>query len=116
MEAESRIEKRRSQRVALRVPVTVLGVRAEGNASIYEKAQTLEVNAHGAFLPIKSAVAVGQMLTIRHDKTEEELFCKVARVEHNHSWMHVGLEFLHPSPRFWRISFPPIDWGCPPAI
>jgi len=24
----------------------------------------------------------------------------------------VGIEFLEPSPRFWRIAFPPEDWSA----
>jgi hypothetical protein len=107
------IESRRSQRVALRVAVTMLGASLR-YPSVYEKTQTLEVNAHGAFLRMKSTVVVGQMLTMRHDRTDRELCCKVARVDRSDSAnTRVGIEFLNPSPKFWQLSSPPSDWNCP---
>jgi PilZ domain len=107
------IDSRRSQRVALRVAVTVLGAGTR-YPPIYEKTKTFEVNAHGALLSMKSSVAVGQLLTMRHDRTDRELLCKVARVDRSDSAnTRVGIEFLNPSPKFWRLSSPPIDWNCP---
>ena len=103
-------ERRRSQRIYLSVGVTIQGTGASGEA-INEEARTLVVSAHGALLPLESPVALGQMLTVHHNKTEEELFCRVARIKRsNEEKPEVGIEFLQPSPRFWRVAFPPADW------
>jgi hypothetical protein len=110
MEEKTCTEQRRSQRVVLSVGVIVQGTCLSG-AQIREEARTLVVNAHGAFLPLQSPVAVGQVLSVRHNKTNEERFCKVARiVKYEVGETAVGIEFLYPSPRFWRIALPPRDW------
>ena len=103
-------ERRRSQRIYLSVGVTIQGTGASGEP-INEEARTLVVSAHGALLPLESSVALGQVLTVHHNKTEEELFCKVARIKRgNAEKPEIGIEFLQPSPRFWRVAFPPADW------
>jgi hypothetical protein len=103
-------DQRRSQRIVLRVGITILGTSLSGQV-IHEKAHTLVVNAHGAYLPLESIVEVGQVLTVRHNKTEEELFCRVARIDRNSDGkINVAIEFLQPASRFWRVTFPPADW------
>ena len=103
-------ERRRSQRIYLNVGVTIQGTGASGEP-INEEARTLVVSAHGALLPLESPVALGQVLTVHHNKTEEELFCRVARIDRsNAERAAIGIEFLQPSPHFWRVVFPPADW------
>jgi hypothetical protein len=103
-------DQRRSQRIFLSVGITVHGTGASGQP-ISEEARTLVVNAHGALLPLESPVVLGQVLTVRHNKTEEELFCRVARIDRSDAGRtEIGIEFLQPSPRFWRVTFPPEDW------
>jgi len=39
---------------------------------------------------------------------------EVVEIGESHSGKsEVGIEFLEPSPRFWRIAFPPEDWSAP---
>jgi hypothetical protein len=101
---------RRSQRVCLRLPVTVLRKGPGANVAS-EETYTLMVNAHGALLQLALTVEVGQLLSIKNTKTMEERVC---RVVHSGSELtnkrEVGVEFEVPSPRFWRIAFPPADW------
>ena len=102
--------RRRSQRIFLSVGITVHGTTANGQI-INEATRTLVVNAHGALLHLDSPVKLDQVLTVRHNKTKEELFCRVARIARKEAGRtEVGIEFLHPSPRFWRVTFPPADW------
>ena len=102
--------RRRSQRIFLSVGVTVQGTGASGQP-INEATRTIVVNAHGALLHLDSPVKLDQVLTVRHNKTKEELYCRVARIARNEEGStEVGIEFLHPSPRFWRVTFPPADW------
>ncbi len=102
---------RRSQRILLAVHVVVGGYLATG-APFAEESITQVVNAHGALLLMKQMVTVGDRLRLRNVKTGEEVGCKVVdigeRVDHK---CGVGIEFDQPSPRFWRVSFPPDDWS-----
>ncbi|MGB2643485.1 MAG: PilZ domain-containing protein [Candidatus Acidiferrum sp.] len=102
---------RRSQRVCLSVPIVVLK-GASGASQASEETRTLIVSAHGALLVMRLAVQAGDLITIKHNKTQEELVCRVVNVGPDQSGKReIGVEFEHPSPRFWRIAFPPADWS-----
>jgi PilZ domain len=102
---------RRSQRVCLSVPVLVLK-GGPGKGQSPEETRTLIVSAHGALIVLHLPVQTGDLLTIKHTKTEEELVCRVVHLGPDQSGKReVGVEFEHPSPRFWRIAFPPADWS-----
>jgi hypothetical protein len=76
-----------------------------------EKTSTLIVNAHGGLILLKEAVAIGQILTIKSVKTDEELSCTVVDINPGANQVpEVGVEFLQANPRFWHVSFPPADW------
>jgi hypothetical protein len=102
---------RRSQRVFLGMDVIVAGERLAGT-KFAEQTTTVVVNAHGALVLLKELVREQQLLRIRNDKTGEEQPCKVVDVgECREGKFEVGIEFIEPAPRFWRISFPPEDWN-----
>jgi hypothetical protein len=102
---------RRSQRLLLTVPVRVSGKRANGTA-FAEYTNTLIVNAHGALIHLKEPVKEGQTVAVKNVTTGEELACTVVDVNPGANEVpEVGLEFATPSPRFWRVSFPPADWS-----
>ncbi|MGB2624927.1 MAG: PilZ domain-containing protein [Candidatus Acidiferrum sp.] len=102
---------RRSQRVCLSVPVLVLK-GGPGKNQTTEETCTLTVSPHGALIVLHLPVQPGDLLTIKHTKTEEELVCRVVHLGPDQSGKReVGVEFEHPSPRFWRIAFPPADWS-----
>jgi len=101
---------RRSQRVCLRLPIVVLR-EGPGTNVASEETKTLIVNAHGALIQLALTVEIGQHLGIENSLTMEELLCRVIHLEPEHSGKReVGAEFEVPSPRFWRIAFPPADW------
>lgn len=102
---------RRSQRVCLSIPVLVTK-NAPDSPAASEETHTLIVSAHGALLVLSMTVKFGDGLKIRHKKTEEELACRVVNFGPEQSGKReVGVEFEKPSPRFWRIAFPPADWS-----
>jgi hypothetical protein len=119
---------RRSQRILLSVPVVVSGKHANG-VPFSEDTTTMVVNAHGALILLREPVIVGELLTVTHVVTGEELDCTVKDIEPGqHKMAEIGIEFAHPNPRFWRVSFPPVGWtphspeakrfakqGAPPA-
>ncbi|HWZ98499.1 MAG TPA: hypothetical protein VN025_12130 [Candidatus Dormibacteraeota bacterium] len=101
---------RRSQRLLLTVHVVVSGKQASG-ASFAEETVTQVVNAHGALVLLKQMVSVGDRLRLRNVKTGDEISCSVVDIgELQERKSGIGIEFDQPSPRFWRISFPPDDW------
>lgn len=102
-------ERRRSQRVNIAMPVLVRGKRA--GQPFEEQALTISVNAHGCMVRLATAVTRGQEVAIVNVKTVEELPCKVTFLGQKEGGKtEVGLEFVEPSPVFWRIAFPPEDW------
>ena len=101
---------RRSQRVILKVTVVVLAHGAD-NKLVSEVTRTVTVNAHGARVVLRLKVSIGQLLTLRHSGTGEEVSCRVVYLSpHQAEKREVGVDFINPSPGFWRISFPPPDW------
>jgi hypothetical protein len=76
-----------------------------------ESTSTLVVNAHGGLLVLKEMVVEGQVLTLKHNRTTEEISCTVMNMgPTTNGVMEVGVEFSKPNPKFWRVSFPPDDW------
>ena len=102
--------RRRSQRVLLRLPILIIA-RGADNQHVSENAFTTNVSAHGALLTLSMRVALNQKILIRHTETLEEQFVRVVHVTPaSEGKTEVGVEFLRPAPKFWRISFPPDDW------
>ena len=106
--------RRRSQRVIVTLAVTIRTDGAPKEASFEEETQTLLVNVHGALILLRGKVVKGQKLRLTNRRTKEEQLCRVATVSPaSGGKAQVGIEFLKPSPDFWRISFPPEDWVVP---
>jgi hypothetical protein len=102
---------RRSQRILLAVPVCLMGKDSAGIGFSVET-QTMIVNAHGALIVLAIPVVVGQSLTIRNLRTQEELACTVVYVNARPmQGPEVGINFASSCPRFWRVAFPPADWS-----
>src|SRR6266404_6116287 len=101
---------RRSQRVIVKVSVMVLEEGAE-NKPVSEETRTVTVKARGAMVLLGLKVSIGQLLTLRNSRTGEEVACRVVYMSpHESEKRQVGVDFMEPCPRFWRISFPPPDW------
>lgn len=102
---------RRSQRVLLSVAVVITGARANG-APFSERTSTLVVNAHGALIQLRERVLMGQKIRLKNVSTNEEISCTVVDLSPGNTAVpQVGVAFSEPSPRFWRVSFPPSDWS-----
>lgn len=103
--------RRRSQRVVMKIPVRVL-MRA-GNASLIEEETfTLSLSAHGALISTAAPMYRGQRLTLLNLQTNDSLECVVAHIDKfPDEPVKVGVEFLLPNPHFWHVAFPPKDWS-----
>jgi len=101
---------RRSQRVCLRLPITVLR-EGPGTNVASEETHTLIVSAHGALIQLALTVEVGQRLIIKNTQTMEELVCRAVTLgAEEPGKREIGVEFEVANPRFWRVAFPPSDW------
>jgi len=103
-------DRRRSQRVLLRIPVAVIA-RGLDKKINREQTHTLVVNAHGALISLELRVCAGQVIILQNPETGEEQSCRVIRIDPApEGKTEVGVEFLKPAPNFWRVAFPPEDW------
>ncbi len=102
-------ERRRSQRVMIRVPVTLQVTIA--NQPVTIRAVTVAVNDHGAMLLCSRTLSAETRLELQQDRTRQKLACRVTRTprESPEGYL-VPVEFETPAPGFWHISFPPADW------
>lgn len=103
--------RRRSERVVLRVPVHLSAVMP-GGKRISIEAHTLVVNAHGGLLDIGIEMVKGQQIRLSNSSTDIVTTGKVLRVEGSEEGrFSVAFEFECPAPHFWPVSFPPRDWS-----
>src|SRR5215831_10862464 len=103
--------RRRSQRVLMKIPVRV-GLQAGNAARSEEDTFTLAVSAHGALIAVSAPMYRGQRLTLSNPQTKDSLECVVAHIDRfPEEQVKVGVEFLLPNPTFWHVAFPPKDWS-----
>ena len=108
-------EKRRSQRLALSIPVVAYRSQKLG-LPFSEGTRTLMVSAHGALISLAAKVFADQTLFLKHALSGEELECRVVFTQKKQTGpTEVGLEFRQPAPHFWHVAFPPSDWAPPAA-
>ena len=102
--------RRRSQRVALRIAV-LIRTETEDGERIEVQALTLVVNAHGGLLQSSATAEANQRITLVNPKTGAEVRCRVVRVDRASSGMtEMAFEFHERTAEFWPVSFPPEDW------
>lgn len=101
---------RRSQRVMIDIPISVELTRP-GEKPVLEETDTLVINANGVLVLLTMRVAVGDPVTLRNPKTGEQQPCRVVYLGPQQlEKQEIGIEFVKPSPLFWRITFPSPDW------
>ena len=102
--------RRRSERVVLRMAVVVLAENEE-RKQLQEKAETQVVNAHGGLLRMKEHLHVGQSFLLHNPGNRMDMSCRVVRTDEDGlEYYKVAFEFDRPAPKFWPITFPPADW------
>jgi len=102
-------ERRRSQRVIIRVPVTLEAqISAE---KITLAGHTVAVNIHGAMVLCKRPLDEGTSLELVNERSRERASARVTRASRESPEGYlIPVEFNTPSPMFWQISFPPANW------
>jgi len=105
-------ERRRTQRVIIRVPVTLeLSVNGE---TLKLHAHTVAVNVHGAMFLCKRPLDTNTQIAVLNERTRQQTGARVSRSPRTSSeGFLIPIEFTSPSPNFWQISFPPENWKAP---
>lgn len=94
----------------------LLRVRANIHVAVKGKPTTLQaltvsVNPQGALVLLKEALPAETRLVLEHSSTREKVACRVTRAaKEMPEGFHVPVEFDSPTPGFWKIDFPPVDW------
>jgi len=102
--------RRRSQRVLMKIPVRLSGQTGPGSL-FEEETHTLAISAHGALIAVSKQVNKGQRLSLSNVQTRSALECVVAHIgKREGELIQVGVEFMLPNPIFWHVAFPPKDW------
>lgn len=97
-------ERRRAQRVLLRMPVLV---------HLKDKPEPISANTHtvsatGGMIILRENLAAGTKLTLENPRTQQRVEVNVVRPPQPHAdGLLVPVEFVAPAPNFWNIFFPP---------
>ncbi len=111
-EMAPREERRRSQRVMLRVSVK-LHISIEGKPPMM-RAFTANVSDHGALLIAPENFPIGARFILEQEKSHERIGCRVTRKPQlAEGGFQIPVEFDRAAPGFWHIAFPPADWKAP---
>jgi hypothetical protein len=110
-------DRRRSERVLLKVPV-LLSLTSRDGLVTEERTCTQVVNAHGGLLELEMEISVGQDFLLTNSKTGVSRECTVVRTEQSLTTrgLLIAFQFATPSPDFWPIVFPPRDWQAVPEV
>jgi len=105
-------ERRRSQRVIIRVPVTLLVT--ENGQPVKIAAHTVAVNIHGAMVVCPRSLEADTTMEVVNGRTDEKVASRVTRAPRDSAeGFLIPVEFTSPSPNFWQITFPPANWKAP---
>ena len=97
-------ERRRAQRVLLRVKVNL---QVPGKASVLQ-GMTHTVSENGAMIISPEPFAEGAKLVVENPRAQKKVEVRVVRPPQvTAEGALVPVEFLSPSPNFWGVFFPP---------
>jgi len=105
-------DRNRSQRVVIRVPVTIL--TTENGQPVRTTGKTIEVNTHGATVACSRSFDPNAKLEVVNERTGEKIASRVTRSPREGAeGFLVPVEFTAQSTNFWQITFPPANWKSP---
>jgi PilZ domain-containing protein len=102
--AQTAEERRRAQRVMLRMTVKV---HLPGKPEALH-ATTVTVSETGGMLVMKDQLPMGAKLTVENPRTQKTVEAHVVRpAQQTAEGAQIPVEFTTPSPNFWGVFFPP---------
>jgi len=103
-------QRRRSQRVRLAVPLTVVWT-TPGGVQHNQPAKTEVVNAHGGLLQMKEPYpGFKEVIELSHSSTARSCKGRVVWIfePEDGQLARIAIELAAPSETFWGINFPPV--------
>jgi hypothetical protein len=100
-----KLDHRRTGRARVKIPLFLYGVFED--APFVEGAHTIEINAHGALIAMKTAVPPGARLLLTNETNERTQECTVLPMRARRAQCVQGVvavAFGAPAPEFWRKS------------
>lgn len=109
--ARAMIERRRSSRLRIRIPVKIVPLYKSSDgrdARPSHSAEVLAVSRTGALLRAPFSPELGSRIELRHGKTEERREFRVVQVSAAKADGHyeLGVEMLYPGRNFWGVKLP----------
>lgn len=99
--------RRRSERVALQIPIK-LSARMPDGQRICIEVKTKVVNAHGGLLEMGIEMQAGQRIMLNNNRSPELVTATVLRIEKSEEGRYsAAFEFEFPVAHFWPVTFPP---------
>lgn len=98
-----KMEHRRTSRARVKIPLFIYGVL--NDAPFLEQTHTIEINAHGALIALKTPVPQGEHLLLTNEINERTQECTVLAVRARQARGEgnaVAVAFGTPAPAFWR--------------
>jgi hypothetical protein len=105
--ARAMLERRRSSRLRIRIPVKVLS-KETGGEPRDASAEAISVSRTGALLRLPFLPELGSRIEVLHGLSLEVREFRVIslRSEKDHGPFDLGVEILYPARNFWGVSFP----------
>jgi hypothetical protein len=105
--AQAMLERRRSSRVRIRIPVRVHSNQSDGEPKD-ASAEVLSVSRTGALLRLPFLPELGSRIEVLHGLSNETREFRVISVrdKKEHGPFDLGVEILYPARNFWGVSFP----------
>ena len=108
--ARAMLERRRSSRLHIRIPVTLLSSAvAEKKENPNEKnAEAVAISRTGALLRAPFSPELGSRIEVLHGGSEERREFRVVQVSSRKAdgLFELGVEMLYPARNFWGVQFP----------
>ncbi|MGA2509222.1 MAG: hypothetical protein ABSG27_03260 [Candidatus Acidiferrales bacterium] len=105
--ARAMLERRRSSRVPIRIPVKVLAAETQGDVHD-APAEALSVSRYGALLRVPFLPAMGSRIEVQNGVSQEVREFRVIslRSPKEHAPFDLGVEIFYPTRNFWGVQFP----------
>ena len=104
--ARAMIERRRSSRVLIRIPVKVYSDGVQGQP-LDTPAEAVAVSRYGALLRAPLSPALGSRIEVLNGNSQEIQEFRVIRVKDaTNGVFELGVEILYPARNFWGLHFP----------
>ena len=104
--ARAMIERRRSSRILIRIPVQVFSDGSFGQP-LDTPAEAIAVSRFGALLRAPFSPALGSRIEVLNRVSQETQEFRVIRVQGaEDGTFELGIEILYPVKNFWHVHFP----------